>query len=186
MTPRRIISIVLRAAILALILALAFSGSELVSVGVWLAFVVALVGLSLLTHVIRVADLEPAQIAVAWTWRFRHRRRRQVDRRPHELRATEGTVLSAMENSRIHANRLRPRLTALADHFLPLRQGIDPRSDPTRATALLGDVAWLVDPDVSDRIPTVHEIDRFLDLVLAEEVLAEENMPTHSHRPGNE
>jgi hypothetical protein len=174
--------IVVRAAILALILALPFSGSELVSVGVWLALAVALVGVNLLRYVITVAEVEPAQITVAWTWRFRRRRRpRQVDRRPREVRAIEGIVVSAVDNSRVHAIRLRPRLSELADHFLPIRQGIDPASDPARANALLGDVAWLVDPDMSDRIPTVHELDKFLDIVLAEK-----NRPARSDQTGND
>lgn len=173
--------IAVRAAFGALIVALLFSGSDLVSVGIWLASAAALVGLELLIHVIKAAEVEPAQIAVAWTWRFRRRPIRQMDRRPDAVGAIEGLVASAIDYPNLHASRLRPRLTELADHFLPIRQGIDSGSDPARAKALLGDVAWLVDSDVSDRSPTVHELDRFLDIVLAEEPT-----PTQTNQAGSD
>ncbi len=173
--------IVVRDAFGALILAFLFSGSDLVSVGIWLASTAALVGLELLILVLKAAEVEPAQIAVAWTWRFRRRSRRRLDRRPYAVRATEGMVASAIDNPNFHVSRLQPRLTELADHFLPIRQGIDSESDPARAKALLGDVAWLVDSDVSDRSPTVHELDRFLDIILAEEPT-----PTHADQAGSD
>ena len=61
-------------------------------------------------------------------------------------------------------------MTGLAEHFLPINHGIDPTQQPGRAQALLGEVAWLVDPDPGpdtvDRVPTAEEIDKFLTIVL--------------------
>ena len=59
-------------------------------------------------------------------------------------------------------------LTILADHYLPIGRGIDLSRDPEAATALMGDVAWLIDPVVTDRAPTLVEIQKFLDVILAD------------------
>ena len=168
MTIRSFVVLVGRAAVFGLLLALPLSDGELVSVEIWLAATGVLVAAGLLRQVIRVASVEPAKMAVAWTWQRRSPLHR-TDHRPRELRAIEGIVASAAHNPRAHAIQLRPRLSALADHFLPIHRAVDPARDPARVGELLGDLGWLIDPDVSDRVPTVCEIDQFLDIILAED-----------------
>jgi hypothetical protein len=168
MTVRRLAVLVGRAALFGLVLAALLGDEELVSIEIWLATTGVLVVAGLLRDVVRVAAVEPARMAVAWTWQ----RRRPVygeDQRPRDLRTIEGIVTSAQHNSRAHASELRPRLTALADHALPIHRAIDPRREPTNARELLGDVGWLIDPEVVDRTPTVGEIDTFLDIILDED-----------------
>ncbi len=168
MTMGSLVVLVGRAAVFGLLLALPLSDGELVSVQIWLAVTAVLLAVGLLRQVIRVASVEPAKMAVAWTWR-RRRPTPGADHRPRELHAIEGIVVSAAHNPRAYGSQLRPRLTALADHFLPIHRGVDPARDPARVRELLGDLSWLIDPDVSDRMPTVGEIDQFLDIILAED-----------------
>ena len=169
MTAGRFVFIVLRSAMGGLILATPLSGDQLISAEIFLAVTGAVLVISLMLYLINLAQLEPAQIAVAWKWGGKDQ---LVDTRPSELRAIEGLLLSAQHNPRSHRNRLRPRTTRLAEHFLPINHGIDPTQDPARAQALFGELAWLVDPDPGpdtvDRVPTAEEIDEFLSIVLAE------------------
>ena len=166
MTLRKALVIIIRSAFLGLVVATPLSGQELVSLEIWLGATAVFAALNLVIVLVQVAAVEPAHIAVAWDWRGR--RRPVGDQRPWELRAVEGLIASAQNNPRAFRNRLRPRLTELASHFLPIYQGIDPARDQRRAHDLLGDVAWLIDPDISDRKPTVGELDQFFDIILAE------------------
>ena len=168
MTPRRLAVIVGRAAVFGLALSLPLSDGEFVSVDIWLAVTGVFLAAGLLRDVIRVAAVEPAGMSVAWTWR-RHRLAYRPDHRPRDLRAIEGIVTSAQHNPRAHVSELRPRLTALADHFLPIQRAVDPSRDPAGVREVLGDVGWLIDPHALDRTPTVGEIDRFLDIILGED-----------------
>lgn len=180
MTTRRFAAIVVRAAVFALALALPLGDGELVSVEIWLAVTGVLIAAGLVRDVIKVAAVEPARMSVAWTWR-RQRPAYVADHRPRDLRAIEGIVTSAQHNPRAHASELRPRLTAMADHFLPIQRGLDPSRDPTGVREVLGDVGWLIDPHVLDRTPTVGEIDRFLDIILGEDHGA-----ARPHQPGSD
>lgn len=167
MTTKRLVVLVARSALFALVIALPLGDGELVSVEIWLAVTGALIAAGLLRQILTVAPVEEARMAVAWSWR-RTRPANGPDHRPRELRAIEGIVANAQHNPRAHDSGLRPRLTALAGHFLPIRRAVDPQRDPSGVRDVLGDVAWLIDPAVLDRSPTVGEIDTFLDMILAE------------------
>ena len=168
MRASRILVLVVGAALFGLLVAVVLSRGELISVRIWLIAAAVGIGATILVRLIVVASVEPARLVVAWRSPLRpHRRPRRHGIR--DLRSTEAILLAATDNARIHAVRLRPRLTALADHYLPIRRGIDVGRDPDQATALFGDVAWLTDPGVTDRAPTHAEIHEFLDVILVDD-----------------
>lgn len=84
-------------------------------------------------------------------------------------RTLQAIVLRSRDNERVFASRLRPQLVELTEHFLPLNHGVDPVGDRQRTHEVLGDVAWLIDPAVVNRRPTIDELDRFVGIVLNEE-----------------
>lgn len=131
----------------------------LIAVTLWLAWLASM-------RLIAVAPVLPARLR--GTWRWRRRWDRFPDRRPRSLQAIEGLLLSAGDSDRAHALRLRPRLIEISNHHLRMHHGIDPETEPERAAALLGDLAWLVDAEAEARSPQLDEIDRLLDIVLAE------------------
>ena len=167
MTTNRVAVLVIRAALFGLLVAVGFSRGELISVRVWLTAAAVGVTTTVLLRLIAVADVEPARLAFAWRSPLRPRRRRPGGG-VQGLRSTEAMLLTASSHARGHASRLRPRLTVLADHYLPIRRGIDRGRDPEQASALLGEVAWLIDPVVNDRAPSLDEIEKFLDVILAD------------------
>jgi len=180
MTTRRLVVLVGRSALFGLAIALPLGDGDFVSVEIWLGVTGALIATGLLRQILSVAPFEEARMHVAWTWR----RRRPVsgpDHRPRGLRAMEGIVANARHNPRAHHSGLRPRLSALADHFLPIRRAVDPQRDPAGVRDVLGDVSWLIDPVVLDRSPTVGEVDTFLD-----KILAEDHSVTRREQPGSE
>ncbi len=159
--------------IIGLIIAVALSGDDLISLQAWLAATVVWVGGRLLWDFISGASPQPAELVFAWS---RRRRERRVLAGPSGLIAIGALLRNAQNNPRAHTNHLRPRLQALARHHVSIRYGIDLEHDPDRAAALLGEVAWLIDPAVVDRSPTLAEIDRFLDLILGRK---DESSPAH-------
>ena len=96
----------------------------------------------------------------------RWRRRKTNDlSQLRDQRAIEGLLIRARDNERSHDKQLRPRLQDLADHFLGIDHRGDKPPDPAVADKALGEVAWLIDPAVTGRSPTLAEIDLFLDRV---------------------
>jgi hypothetical protein len=83
--------------------------------------------------------------------------------RPRQLQALEGSLIAARDNERAFAHRLRPRLRGVAEHLLRTDHGIDLATDQVGAAAVLGSTAWLIDPSVVDRTPTMADIAQFLD-----------------------
>lgn len=79
--------------------------------------------------------------------------------------ALEGAIIAARDSERAFAHRLRPRLSESVEHFLRFNHGIDSTTDPAAAKEFLGASAWLVDPDVNDRKPTMAELDDLLELL---------------------
>ncbi|RZV45661.1 MAG: hypothetical protein EX269_09305 [Acidimicrobiales bacterium] len=152
------------AAIAGLAVAVAFSRGELVSLRVWIfAATITLVtsGVAQLIAIARVSTTPPIP---AW-WPLR--KRAAVDRGViRDVRALEGIIRGAPDNDRVFTLRLQPRLIEIARQYLPITHGIDPGLDQPAARTTLGDVAWLVDPEVTGRTPTLAELDRFLDIVL--------------------
>lgn len=173
MNLTRLVFILFRAAVLGILVALPLSGDEFISAKVWVAATAVLATTALLVDVVTKAALQPATINLAFTWHLTEPRQ-HGNHYLRELRSIQATLASAQHNDRSFVNRLRPRLEALAEHFLPIRQAVDPKLHPAKAQALLGDVAWLIDPAVTSRSPTIGEISKFLDLVMAEEVMPAE------------
>ena len=163
---KRVITFVLRAGVPGLLIAIAVSRDEAISIRLWLAAAGAWIVITLLLQFLSIVPLEPARLLVAW--QPRHRRPDRTVNRARGLAVIRAMLGNAQRNPRAHANEFRPRLIALAAHYLPVRHGIDPETDPARTADLLGDVFWLIDPTVVDRTPTDGELHRFLDTVLAD------------------
>ncbi len=90
---------------------------------------------------------------------------------PMQLRSSAAMLQSSYENERHFKRRLQPRLRVLADHYLPLRHGVDP-SDAAAVERVLGSVSWLVDSGshstADSRPPTDDEVTRFMRSLLDE------------------
>jgi hypothetical protein len=165
MTLRRGSIMLVQGGIIGLLIAVAVSGDDLISVQAWLAATVVWVVGRLLWEFISTASPQPAELVFAWS---RRRRGRRALSGPSGLLAIGALLRNAQNNPRAYTNHLKPRLQALAQHHASIRHGIDVERDRDRVTALLGEVAWLIDPAVVDRSPTLAEIDRFLDVILAQ------------------
>lgn len=133
----------------------------LIAVTLWLAWLAAM-------RLMAVAPVIPPRLRGTWRWQWRRRWDRRPDGRPRSLQSIEGLLLSAADSDRAHALRLRPRLIDISNHHLRMHHGIDPEAEPERAAAVLGDLAWLVDTEAEARLPRMDEIDRLLDIVLAQ------------------
>ncbi len=109
-----------------------------------------------------VLDATPPEPARWLPW-FGPDRAEPVDHRPRTLKALHGTLLNARDNDRAFALRLQPRLVALADHRLAVDHGIDRRTEPDRAAAVLGPSGVLLDPVEEGRVGQPAAIDDLLD-----------------------
>lgn len=78
--------------------------------------------------------------------------------RPSDLIAMDRAVGASLHDPRMFTSALRPRLLEIADHHLRSFHGVDLRSDPTRAQAILGPTAWLIDVRDQGRSPTADEL----------------------------
>ena len=164
---RRTVITAIRAAVPGLLIAIALSGSSEISIQIWIGAAAVLIAGTQLWDFFVLAAVEPERRIAAWRkWRWRRHRRGTYGSKA--VRTMNLLLAHSLTNPRVHASSLNPRLISLAKHFLPTRRGIDFVRDPVRVADLLGDVAWLVDPEVSDRTPTADEIGRFLDLILDE------------------
>ena len=149
--------------LLGLGLAIAVGDERQASLEVW----VAVVSIYLVWVVARdLLSVAPgAEEPLRWLWRW-HRPPAEAAPRPRPLTLIEGLVLSARDNERAMALRLRPRLEPLVDHFLVTRHGIDRTTQPERAAAALGDLAYLVDGGAEPRAVPLEDLDRLLDVVV--------------------
>jgi hypothetical protein len=154
-----------RAVVPGLLVAIALSSDQVISVQLWIAAGAVWIGAVLLWDFIAVSSIEPARLLPAWRRRTPAAPERST---PKAMLAMNALLANARRNPRAHANQLRPQLIQLAGHFIPIRYGFDPAADPERFAQLLGVDAWLVDPGAAERTPTVAELHRFLDLVLGE------------------
>lgn len=158
------------AAVAGVVFGVTLSGNEVISVRVWLIGSAVVFVTMLVRDVLVAADVERATMVPAW----RLVEPDPVDDATPMVRSIASALTAAQDNAGIHRQHLRPRLTALATHYLPVRHGLDPARHPSRAAALLGDVGWLIDPAVGDRTPTATEIARFLDIVIPHDVATEQ------------
>jgi hypothetical protein len=175
LTFRRTTWIVLGAAVAGLAIGIVFSGDDLVSVEVWVgATAVAIVAVTM-SGLLAASTLERATIKPVWT---------RIDDKesgfePAGVRYLRSLVTSTQWNPRVHSQRLRSHLVRLAEHFLSRRHGLDIGKDTDQVSALLGETSWLIDPTVEDRAPTTTELERFLNILLAEG-----DLPGSTAQPG--
>jgi len=165
MTAKRTWVIVVLASLIGLPFAVAQSGDELISAQVWLAAAAVSMVVMLLRDFIAVSAMEKARLVPAWSERPQPAPAREA----RKVQSIHVLLANAQRNRRTHANVLRPRLVDSANHYLPLKHGFDLTSDPARAAALLGDLAWLIDSEVIDRTPTAADLNQFLDVILGEQ-----------------
>jgi len=168
MVSKRILIVFARAGIPGLLIAAALSGQSRISVQIWVSATAVWVVGTVLYDFIAVAAVEPASLVPGWR-RSGRRRQRPAFAGARGLQTIHVLLAAAQTTPRAHANQLRPRLIALAKHYLPIRHGFHLEQDPARAADLLGDVAWLIDPAVNEHRPGLAEITKFLDVVLAEQ-----------------
>ncbi len=155
---------VLWALFLGALLAAPFGGDERrVSVELWLIVTSLWLAWSIARRTIAAAPMGSSELRGL----FRRRRRPPPNdlNRPRQLMALEGMLIAGRDNERAFAHRLRPRLQLAVDHCLRFEHGIDTGAEPAKAAELLDRSAWLVDPAVADRKPTMAEIDQLLDLL---------------------
>ncbi len=145
------------------LLAILNGESQAVSLRLWLAAFATWFAIAVLRRLFTDAPLFPSSVVAVFA-----RRRRVGIQKPdglRELRALQGLLLRSRDNKRAFTQQLRPRLAGLADHYLLLNHGIDRQADPDRAAHMLGDVRWLIDDRVSDRAPTIEELDSFVHIL---------------------
>lgn len=161
LTRGTIVSTILAAAVFGLVLAVVPDGQRRISIDLWLIGVSVWAAIGFGTRALGTIPLPPA------TFRFPLRFLRPPDPdatiAPRQVASLEGGLLASADNARSYDHRLRPRLRAIAVHRLRVEHGIDPVTEPERATAALGDVAWLIDDTPAERPPTIPEMHRLLD-----------------------
>lgn len=163
---RRAGTICVAAGALALAISQPFDDQQRLSVRLWLAVTATAVAGVIVLFLVQ--HLPTPQPQVRRRWRPRWWPRRQAihsSETAAELRAVASLVARATGNARTHNSQLRPRLTALADHIVPRRATTEAARTQELVRAA-GDHGWLLDPAVDDRVPTIEEIDRFLDHIL--------------------
>ena len=154
------------AAALAWILTEAPDGQRRLSLDLWLAVLGAWTAWRLTRRAVEAVPIEADRPRPMLTWR---RRRDDGDGFvPRDLRALEGGLIAATYHPRAFSHRVRPRLRTLAEHRLRIDRGIDLDHQPEGADAVLGDLAWLLDPTVTDRAPTPTELSALLATVAPE------------------
>lgn len=146
------------------LLSLVSGQNRAISIQIWLVGFSVWIAAITLIHLLEKLPMFPRRLVSLV--RFRQPKATAVDRRPFGLRGLEGLLIRARDQERAHTMQLRPRLADLAVHHLPHHHGIDPLTEPQRVTGLLGDVAWLIDSDVTDRAPSLDDIETFFDRLL--------------------
>lgn len=160
---RQLLFALVWAAALGMILAVLGGDERLVSLELWftgfIVWLVLLVG----STVLREVPVQTPPLAAMWTPKVVSDDEESTVPRP--LRSTEFVILRARDNERAFGSQLRPRLQHLADHNLRLAHGVDMGADPERASQILGETAWLLDTTVTERCPTIDDIDEFLNRI---------------------
>jgi len=171
-TGRRLLRIAAWALALGLLVALPVGGQQRVSVELWFTALALWLLIGLAVSLIRAAPPRGGRSAgllpvlAQWFTRLRRRSAAPESSQLKDHLYIEALIRRAIANERSHARRLRPRLQAIVDHHFLLQYGVDSNTDPTQAIARqrqrFGDTAWLLDPTVTDRAPTLDELDGFL------------------------
>lgn len=164
MNRRRLITGLVGAAALGLAIGLLAGEPRQVSVELWIAAATAWLGWIALGQLTSSSPVRSDRFGGVGL----RRRQREPDSRPRSLAALEGLLANAAHSQRAAAIRLRPRLAGVTEQLLRTRHGID-AADRQRASAVLADVAWIVDPEEElERSPTPAEIERLLGLAMAD------------------
>lgn len=162
MNRKALIGALLWAAVAGGVVALMTGDQRAVSLGVWLAVSALWFTVAALKELQGVVPLLPSRFLSLFG-----RKRSQADHQQQlrQLRSLDSLIMRSRENSRAFEQQLRPRLTELGDHYLKLNHNVDPASEPERAQAVLGPVAWLVDPTQTNREPTIDELGQFISIL---------------------
>jgi hypothetical protein len=160
---KALISTVVWATTIGGVVALLNGEQRAVSLRIWLAGFATWFAVATVRRLFQEVPVLPPRIRPL----FRLRRKAIVsdNTRLRELRSLEGLLVRSCKNERAYAQQLRPRLLALAEHSLSVYHGIDLRQQTERAEAVLGDTAWIINPDPEGRLPTFDELDTFLQLL---------------------
>jgi hypothetical protein len=163
-TKRAIFSALLWAIGLGTVLSLATGQNRAISIQVWLVGFTAWIAVITLIHLLEQVPVSPRRLLAV----IQRPRKRPAapDRRPFQLRGLEGLLIRSRDQDRAFTLQLRPHLSELAAHHLPRRHGINPAAEPDRVADLLGNVAWLIDPAVTTRAPSLDEVETFFDRLL--------------------
>jgi hypothetical protein len=164
-------------ALAGLVVGVAFSGDDLVSVQVWVGASAVTIVAVMVRDLALAASIEIPTVSPAWTLPSARKRRDG----PLGLQNMGALLSSARTYPRAFERNVRPHLVALAEHYLTRRYGLDIAQDTSQVTALLDDVYWLIDPTINDRSPTRHELERFVDVVVGND----ESKMLHIQRQGS-
>jgi hypothetical protein len=150
---------ILWASLFGLIVALLRGSDLVVSVELWLAGFTTWLAVTIIVQTSQNVPLghrseDPTQAI-----------RRQAsprDPRPPELRQLERQLRHALRDQRAYTTQLRPRLIALADHYLPLHHGVDRRLQPEIVREILGPAADVIVYAEVTTPPTLIDLEHFI------------------------
>ena len=165
MTFRGTLRIFAGAVLTGLVVGVAFSGDDLVSVQVWVGASAVTIVAVMIRDLVVSASIEIQTVSPAWTLPSAGKRRGG----PRGLQNMGALLSSARIYPRAFERNLRPQLLGLAEHYLPRRHGLDLAHDNPQVAALLDDVYWLIDPTANNRAPNVHELERFVDIMVGDD-----------------
>lgn len=161
MKPGKLLGIAAGAIVIGFFLGVILSGDENVSVAAWVGAAALVVVLAMVRELLVASRVEFTPLTPAW-----RRSDREADAQsPLDYEGLRASVASGLARPQSFNQSLRPRLVELADYYMPRRYGIDVDESASR----LGDVGWVIDPNVTDRTPTRDELDRFLNVVIGED-----------------
>jgi hypothetical protein len=157
---RRVLTGLVGALSLGLLVGLLGGEPQRVSVELWIAVAAAWFAWLLIGQLTSVAPLRPDRFDLSLG---RRREPAPLDDRARRLANLEGLIANAAHSQRAAMIRLRPQLVAVTDELLLSRHGIDRAFDRDESARILGDVAWIVDPDHDMvRSPTAAEVELLL------------------------
>lgn len=163
MTLRRTLGILFGGALFGFIFGVILAGDENVSVSAWVGVGAIVVVVAMVRDVLEAAKVEFTPLIPAWS----RRPSPASTQYARDFRIVWSSVKSALGLADSFERSLRPRLINLAEYHIPRRLGVEAGS--ARAQDLLGDTAWLIDPEAVGRVPTVDELDEFVTIVMGQE-----------------
>ena len=147
MTRSAILSGVVMSIGLGLLITVLTTSSAVLSFEVWVASTLAWFGVVVAAHLLTSAPGAEAELRPIWR---RAKLPEPAVYRPTVLASTDRVIAGSLRQPRLFHTRLRPRLDAL-------------QAQTNRHPSELGDAAWLVDGDTGERVPTLTDLDAFLD-----------------------